>query len=107
MFCIKKPNKKISPYLTSFGINNIKTKNEKISNMNKKNEYCSLRQYYYLKSPYLLNIQPSSATPLTLTNAYTIWSICTNCSTLNTLSTNTSKIYYNSNKEEKISFMKY
>ena len=56
MFCIKKPNKKISPYLTSFVINNIKTKNEKISNMNKKNEFCSLRQYSYLKSPYLLNI---------------------------------------------------
>ena len=108
MFCIKKPNKKIVPYLTSSVIN-INPKNEKNSDVNKKNEneYCSLRQYYYLKSPYLLNIQPSSATPLTSTNGCTICTNCTNCSTLNTPSTNTSKIHYKSNKEEKNSLMKY
>ena len=107
MFCIKKPNKKIVPYLTSSITNNINPKNEKISHMNKKSEYCSLKQYYCLKTPYLLNIQPSSPTPLTSTNGCTNYTNCTNCSTLNSPSTNTSKVFYKSNKDEKNSLKAY
>ena len=108
MFCIKKPNKKIIPYLTSARIKNINQKNEKTSNnLNKRNEYCSLKQYYHLKIPFLLNIkniQSSSGTPIASTNVGTN---CTNCSTLNTPSANTTKIYYKSNAEDKGSLMKY
>ena len=58
MFCIKKPNKKIVPYLSSKIMNNINSKNEKkYSNNIKNNEYCSLKQYYHFKCPYYLNIQ--------------------------------------------------
>ena len=69
MFCIKKPNKKIVPYLTSAIINNTNTKIDKLQNINKNNEYCTLKQYYYLKTPFLLNAQGSSSTPITSTNA--------------------------------------
>ena len=107
MFCIKKPNKKIVPYLTSTIINN-NVKNEKNMNINnKKNEYCSLKQYYYLKSPYLLNTQATSSTPITSTNGCTNGTNCTNSSTINSPSNNTSKKYFKSNIDDKNILMKY
>ena len=108
MFCIKKPNKKIVPYLTSAIINNVNPKIEKCSNMNNKNnEYCSLKQYYHLKSPFLLNIQNSSGTPLTSTNGCTNGTNCTNCSTLNSPSITNNKICFKSNLDEKNALMKH
>ena len=104
MFCIKKPNKKIVPYLTSAIINNTNTKIDKLQNINKNNEYCTLKQYYYLKTPFLLNAQGSSSTPITSTNGCTN---CTNCSTLNSTSTNTTKICFKPNMEDKNSLIKY
>ena len=108
MFCIKKPNKKIVPYLTSAIINNVNPKIEKCSNINNKNnEYCSLKQYYHLKSPFLLNIPNSSGTPLTSTNGCTNNTNCTNCSTLNSPSIANNKICFKSNLEEKNTLMKH
>jgi hypothetical protein len=104
MFCIKKPNKKIIPYLTSAIINNASSKVNKLTNINKNNEYCSLKQYYHLKTPSLLNAQGPSSTPITSTNGCTN---CTNCSTLNSTSTNTTKIFFKPNKEDKNLLMKY
>ena len=104
MFCIKKPNKKIIPYLTSAIINNANSKINKLTNINKNNEYCSLKQYYHLKTPSLLNAQGPSSTPITSTNGCTN---CTNCSTLNSTSTNTTKIFFKPNKEDKKSLIKY
>lgn len=107
MFCIKKPNKKKVPYLTSSIINNINSKNDKKYSNNNNNEYCSLKQYYHLKSPYLLNIQGSSITPITSTNGCTNYTNCTNNSSLNLNSPTTTKIYFNSNLEDKNLLKKY
>ena len=101
MFCIKKLNKKQIPYLISNNINNFNPKNEKLLNKEQKNEYCTLKQYYYLKSPYISNLQGSSTTPITSTNGYTN---CTNCSTVNSPSITTSKV---SNIEDKNHLIKY
>ena len=106
MFCIKKPNKKIVPYLTSTMVNN-NLKNERKLNINKKNEYCSLKQYYHSKAPYLLNTQNISSTPITSTNGCTNGTNCTNCSTINTPSSNNTKICFKSNLDEKNLLMKY
>jgi hypothetical protein len=101
MFCIKKLNKKQIPYLISNNINNINPKNDKLLNKEQRNEYCTLKQYYYLKSPYISNLQGSSTTPITSTNGYTN---CTNCSTVNTPSITTSKV---SNVEDKNQLIKF
>ena len=101
MFCIKKLNKKQIPYLISNNINNINPKNEKLLNKEQKNEYCTLKQYYYLKTPYVSNLQGSSTTPITSTNGYTN---CTNSSTINSPSITTSKF---SNVEDKNQLTKY
>ena len=106
MFCIKKPNKKIVPYLTSTMANN-NVKNERKLNINKKNEYCTLKQYYHSKAPYLLNTQNISSTPITSTNGCTNGTNCTNCSTINTPSSNNTKICFKSNLDEKNLLMKY
>lgn len=109
MFCIKKPNKKIVSYLTSNLTNNTNNKIEKNSKNNYKNEYCSLKQYYHFKSPYLLNIQGTSytPTPIVSTNGCTNCSNGSNCSTLNSPSTTTTKIFCKSNLEEKNNLIKY
>ena len=106
MFCIKKPNKKIVPYLTSMIVNN-NVKNERKLNINKKNEYCSLKQYYHSKAPYLLNTQNISSTPITSTNGCTNGTNCTNCSTINSPSSNNTKICFKSNLDENNLLMKY
>ena len=106
MFCIKKPNKKIVPYLTSTMVNN-NLKNERKLNINKKNEYCSLKQYYHSKAPYLLNTQNISSTPITSTNGCTNGTNCTNCSTINTPSSNNTKICFKSNLDENNLLIKY
>ena len=106
MFCIKKPNKKIVPYLTSTIVNN-NVKNERKLNINKKNEYCSLKQYYHSKAPYLLNTQNISSTPITSTNGCTNGTNCTNCSTINSPSSNNTKICFKSNLDENNLLMKY
>ena len=106
MFCIKKSNKKIVPYLTSTVVNN-NIKKEKKLNFNKKNEYCSLNQYYHLKSPYLLNSQATSSTPIASTNGCTNGTNCTNCSTINSPSNNTTKIYFKPNLDDNNLLIKY
>ena len=106
MFCIKKPNKKIFPYLTSTIVNN-NVKNERKLNINKKNEYCSLKQYYVSKAPYVLNSQNTSSTPITSTNGCTNRTNCTNCSTINSPSSNNNKICFKSNLDENNLLMKY
>ena len=106
MFCIKKSNKKEVPHLTSI-INNNNLKNEKKANFIKNNEYCSLKQYYHLKSPSLLIIQGSSTTPITSTNGCTNYTNCTNSSTINSPSNNTTKIFFKSNLDKKNILKKY
>ena len=101
MFCIKKLNKKQIPYLISNNNNNINQKNDKLLIKEQRNEYCTLKQYYYLKSPILSNLQCSTTTPITSTNGYTN---CTNSSTVNSPSITTSKI---SNVENKNQLIKY
>ena len=107
MFYIKKINKKEVPHLASTIINNNNLKNEKKIKIIKNNEYCSLKQYYHLKSPSLLNIQGSSTTPITSTNGCTNFTNCTNSSTLNSPSNNTTKIFIKSNLDVKKTLMKY
>jgi len=101
MFCIKKLNKKQIPYLISNNNNNINQKNDKLLIKEQRNEYCTLKQYYYLKSPFLSNLQCSTTTPITSTNGYTN---CTNSSTVNSPSITISKI---SNVENKNQLIKY
>jgi len=98
MFCIKKLNKKQIPYLIS---NNINPKNEKLLKKEQRNEYCTLKQYYYLKSPYISSVQGSSTTPITSTNGYTN---CTNSSVVNSPSITITKV---SNAEDKNQIIKY
>ena len=107
MYCIKKSNKKEVPNLISTITNSNNLKNEKRAIFIKNNEYCSLKQYYHLKSPSLLNIPGSSTTPMTSTNGCTNYTNCTNSSTLNSPSNNTTKIIIKSNLDGKNTLKKY